>query len=238
MALVVVVAVTRIVLPALDAPGSQARDFVSSKYPKLVVEVDWMVDGGVSYQPSSTVLSFLEQRLNERLSKPGGITVAPGNAIAATKSSYTVSDIRGVESENRQAHTGGDTAAIWIVFASRSGDAGGGGGQIIGVAYSGSAMAVFAATIRDAAGPFVSEETVEEITIVHEVGHILGLVNGGTPMVTPHEDSAHPRHSTNAQSVMYWQVEATDVVGIIRGGGLPNNFDANDIADLRGIGGK
>lgn len=238
LAVVLFLFFTRVALPALDSPGSQARDFASDRYPKLVVEVDWMVEGGTSYQPSAVVLSFLEQRLNERLTKPGGITVQLGNAIDASRSSYSVGDLRDVESQHRSSRTGGDTAAMWIVFATRSADAGSGGGQVIGVAYAGSACAVFASTIEDASGILVPRDTVEKITALHEVGHLLGLVNGGAPMVAPHEDAGHPRHSTNADSVMYWQVEGTDLISILSQGGLPDNFDANDMADLRGIGGK
>jgi hypothetical protein len=57
-------------------------------------------------------------------------------------------------------------------------------------------------------------------------------------MVTPHEDAAHPGHSTNRDSVMYWQAEGTDVVSLFLQGGAPDDFDANDIADLRAIGGR
>jgi len=36
---------------------------------------------------------------------------------------------------------------------------------------------------------------------------------------------------------MYWEVEGGSVVGLIQSGKAPDNFDANDIADLRAIGG-
>ncbi len=218
--------------------GSEARDFVSDKYPKLIVEVDWMVENGKSFQPSGAVLAFLKQRLDERLNKPGGVTVSLGNEIQAAKSAYGTADLREVESKERSTHTSGDTASIWIVFATRSADAATGSGQVIGIAYSGSSAAVFGATVEDHATFLVGADLIEKVTVVHEVGHLLGLVNGGTPMVTPHEDTAHPRHSTSTHSVMYWQVEGTDVISLLSGNGAPDNFDSNDIADLQGIGGK
>jgi hypothetical protein len=221
-----------------DTVGAGARDFVSDKYAKLTVEVDWMVENGKSFEPSPSVLAFLTQRLDERLNKPGGITVSLGNAITATRSSYSTSDLREVESKERAAHSGGETAAMWIVFATRSADSASGAGEVIGIAYSGSSAAVFAATIEAHSSIVASVNSIEKVTVVHEVGHLLGLVNGGTPMVTPHEDTAHPRHSTNPHSVMYFQVEGTDIISVIAGGGAPDDFDANDIADLQGIGGK
>jgi hypothetical protein len=218
--------------------GSRASDYASGRYAKLVVEVDWMVDGSHDYRPSPLVLSFLQQRLNELLTKPGGIVVQLGNAVTATKSSYGTGDLRAVESANRGNHTGGDTAAMWILFANSYAVGGSGGGQVIGVAYSGSAIAIFAATIESASTFAVSTDAIEKITVVHEVGHLLGLVNIGTPMVTPHEDPTHRGHSSNEHSVMYWAVEGSDVVGMILGGNAPDDFDANDKADLHAIGGK
>jgi hypothetical protein len=240
--LVVVLTATLLVVGPFSlgdgAAGSRASDFASSHYPKLVVEVDWMVDGAKDYRPSSVVLSFLQQRLDERLSKPGGIVVQLGDAIPVSKASYNSGDLRAVESAHRGNRTGGDTAAIYLLFANTYAAPSSGAGSVVGVAYSGSAIAIFAQTIQDASSFAVTTDAIERITVVHEAGHLLGLVNIGTPMVTPHEDPAHRGHSVNEHSVMYWAVEGADVVGMILGGTAPDNFDANDIADLRSIGGK
>lgn len=234
--IVVVVLLLTVARPSFlggDSAGSKARDYVSSAYPKLVVEVDWLVEGGKDYKPSLSVLGDLQQKLTARLSKPGGVTVQLGNAITAAHTAYSVADLRDAEGANRATHTGGDTASIWMVFANRYTES----ANVIGVAYSGSAVAIFAATIEGASTFAVSIDAIEKVTTLHEVGHLLGLVNGGTPMVTPHEDAAHRGHSSNTHSVMYWQVEGTDVVSLFLGGGPPDDFDANDIADLHAIGG-
>ena len=216
-------------------PGSRARDYASSSYAKLVVEVDWLAGAGSDYRPSASVLSYLQTELSDRLTKPGGIVVQYGAAIALTKDSYSPADLREVERAHRELRTGGDTAAIWVLFANRYAAS----ANVAGVAYSGSAVAVFAQTIDDASTFAVAAETIERVTLLHEAGHLLGLVNGGTPMVTPHEDAAHRGHSSNDASIMYWAVES-DVVSTILGGrvDLNNPFDANDIADLRAVGGR
>jgi hypothetical protein len=225
--------------PASDgATGSHAKDFVSGAFAKLVVEVDWVVESGTSYKPSTQVIDFLGQRLAERCTKPGGITVSFGNAVPTNDTAFSADELRALESSQRSSHTGGDTAAMWIVFANRYAEGGAGGGVVAGMAYSGSSVAVFAASIGDAATLFAPTEMLEKITVVHEVGHLLGLVDGGTPMVTPHEDPAHPGHSSDPNSVMYWQAEGPGLAQMIQGGATPDNFDSNDIADLRAIGGK
>lgn len=47
----------------------------------------------------------------------------------------------------------------------------------------------------------------EQSTLVHEMGHALGLVNNGVPMTTSHQDTEHGAHCSNANCVMYWQNE-------------------------------
>ncbi len=45
---------------------------------------------------------------------------------------------------------------------------------------------------------------VEQITVVHEIGHALGLVNLGVAPQSAHHSSEHPGHCTNDQCVMFW----------------------------------
>lgn len=48
---------------------------------------------------------------------------------------------------------------------------------------------------------------VEQATIIHEMGHALGLVNNGVPMHASHQDSAHGAHCSNENCVMYYSNE-------------------------------
>jgi hypothetical protein len=224
--------------PAADTVGSRARDIVSSApFTKLHVEVDWMEESGHSYQPSGGVLSFLKQRLEARVSKPGGVTVELSNSIQADRASYTTGDLRALEQTHRNFQPSGDTMTIWVVWATVSADSSG-GGVVAGIAYAGSSCAVFAGTLEDNAGVLTPRETMDKVVALHELGHLMGLVNLGTPMAAPHEDTAHPGHSSNPDSIMYWQVEGAGLFDLLRGGGAPDDFDADDAADLRGIGGR
>lgn len=75
---------------------------------------------------------------------------------------------------------------------------------------------------------------LERATLLHEVGHTIGLVNAGLPMQRPHEDADHAGHSSNARSVMYWALDSTDAIReiLLRDESLPSTFDSNDLADL------
>ncbi|MDC1174320.1 hypothetical protein OAT67_02920 [Bacteriovoracaceae bacterium] len=48
---------------------------------------------------------------------------------------------------------------------------------------------------------------VEQSTIIHEMGHALGLVNNGVGLTSPHHDEEHGAHCSNEDCVMYWQNE-------------------------------
>ena len=104
--------------------------------------------------------------------------------------------------------------------------------SVLGVAVSAASAAVFTEQVRKAAGLVGDARRVELAVATHEVGHLLGLVD--LVLHTGREDPAHPGHSRNPGSVMYWAVE-TDVVTTLLEGGPPTTFDAEDRADLAAI---
>ena len=70
--------------------------------------------------------------------------------------------------------------------------------------------------------------------LVHEVGHLLGLVNLVYQSPVDHEDPDHPGYLGNDDSVMYWAIESVDVGNFIFGS-WPNDFDNDDRNDLAGL---
>lgn len=69
-------------------------------------------------------------------------------------------------------------------------------------------MAIFKDVIKKSGTEGV-QIYVEQATVVHEMGHALGLVNNGLPMRTSHQDSPHGAHCTKPDCVMYYQNEGT-----------------------------
>lgn len=111
--------------------------------------------------------------------------------------------------------------------------------KVLGVFFQNGRIAMFPDAINGGGllgSPFGAAE-VERAVIVHEFGHAIGLVNLGIPMQRDHEDDEHEKHSSNPQSVMYWKVETTLGLSTLTGT-LPNDFDADDRADLQAAGGK
>lgn len=84
-----------------------------------------------------------------------------------------------------------------------------GDSSILGLHFTGSPFVfIFKDVVISTGGDSVGQRYVEQATVVHEVGHAIGLVNNGVRMSSPHEDGAHPHHTTNPNCVMYWTIES------------------------------
>lgn len=105
----------------------------------------------------------------------------------------------------------------------------GGDEDVLGVALRGDLIALFRDSIASASTPLISGRSIEDAVLLHEIGHLLGLVD--VALDTGRADPEHPGHSKNRDSVMYWAVESGVVTQVLEGG-PPKDFDAADLGDL------
>lgn len=213
-----------------------AHDFLSAdRYRNLVVQVT-SVDG---YQPQQTTLNNLSSFLIQRCNKPNGVSFVQTTIPSPGQASYTDNQLREVETRYRSQKTSGQTLTAFVYFA----DGGYAGdtddSKTLGVTYGSSSIAIFEKTVRDYSGDLLqpTEATMETAILLHEFGHVLGLVNYGSPAQVAHEDGAHPNHCNNEDCLMYWLVEQSAISSELLGTGVPQ-LDANCINDLRANGGK
>jgi hypothetical protein len=108
--------------------------------------------------------------------------------------------------------------------------------NVLGVAVDASTVMIFVDNIKESENLIQrpSWENIEASVTVHELGHLLGLVNLVYQSNVDHEDPDHPGHSSNDQSVMYWAIETSDISNILFGT-LPNEFDSDDLSDLSNL---
>lgn len=225
--------------PAGDrtGPGQRAGDYLKPRpHASVLLEVDF-VQGA---EPEQRALGLVEQRLESVSGKPVEVVRTPGVPAQGADHKSTRAEIEDLEARFRGQHSQGERAVLYVLYLDGGFEQDEDDRKTLGAAYRGSSVVMFKGNLRaasrsgtlDLGKPPLAE--VEESVLVHELGHILGLVNCGTPMVTPHEDTepGHGRcHSISRESVMYWAVEVS-VIGSVLGQAPPDDFDADDRADL------
>lgn len=222
--------------PYKQQVGYSANDILSNKnFTNIFIEVMY-VDG---FKPSAETITNLKNFLGSRTYKTN-ITVEERLIIIAKKSIYSIEDIRSIEDANRSKFSGENELAISAIFINGSSSSNTENSIVLGTAYRNTSFVIFEETIQSTANNFFgpSKITLETSVILHEFGHLLGLVNLGTNMVTNHEDTAHNAHCISENCLMYYLME--------NGKSLPNSIkteqipqlDSNCINDLRANGGK
>ena len=104
--------------------------------------------------------------------------------------------------------------------------------QIMGAALRGDVAVVFMEKVGRAGGLVGNSTDAQRAVMLHEAGHLLGLVDNY--LATGRGDPESPSHSPNPESVMYSGVDTT-VSGQFVGEDWPDGFDEDDLADLAAI---
>jgi hypothetical protein len=180
-----------------------------------------------SAAPGSGTLSHLTSVLRDVSGKQ--TSVDGPRAVAGPARSWTATELRQLADDVARTGQGDGTAVIRLLFL--HGDLGG-DDSVLGVAVRGDVAAIFIDQVRASAGVLGSPAPLEDAVTMHEVGHILGLVD--LVLTTGRGDPEHPGHSRNSGSVMYWAVESSLVTQLL-GAGPPRDFDDADRADLETI---
>lgn len=124
---------------------------------------------------------------------------------ARNRSKWSIDDVLNLD-KSMSSPVGPDTLVFKIFFVNGVSED---SSDTIGFHITGTrVMVIFKDVIKGTSGnsPFVSMY-VEQATLIHEMGHALGLVNNGLPMQSSHQDKAHGAHCSQTDCVMYWANE-------------------------------
>lgn len=210
--------------------GASAQELLSSsKFPSLKIEIQYMP----GFVPDAGAVNHLQAFLSTHLNKPGGISVVTKEIPAAANSTLTVNQVHDIEKANRSVFTTDNQLAVYVLYTNGNYSE----KNVLGVAYRNTSVALFGKIIRDNSGGIgqASRTKLEATVLEHELGHLLGLVDVGTPMQTSHK--ANGNHCSTQACLMYHAAETTDILGVLLTGNIPS-LDAACMADIKANGGK
>lgn len=189
----------------------------------VVVEIDYAT-GAEPYTGSAAafgdVWDISQEQMN-RLFEPSGTTWELPHTLEdmeelddVPRGDFGFSDIQPIVAAHRDVPPLlGDRASIYVLWVDGYfRDEDGRNESVLGVSFGDTGViAMFKPVIAGtSAGPLVGvEKFVEQATLVHELGHAVGLVNNGLPLTSAHHDAVNGAHCTNEDCIMNWTIEST-----------------------------
>jgi hypothetical protein len=208
----------------LGPPGAFARTLLRPQA-AAAIALERQQQSGAA--PAAASFAFARDTLQNVTAKSVAAPAVVG--LAGGSRAWTADDIRSLADASAHTPQGGATAVVRLLFLRGTFE---GSEDVLGVTVRGDVVAIFTDAVAGATTPVLSGDTIEEAVLVHELGHVLGLVDLARD--TGRADHDHPGHSTNPKSVMYWAVESS-LVGQVLTGPPPRQFDADDLADLHAL---
>ncbi len=180
--------------------------------------------GNFTVSPSISVWSVTKSNLEDVFAdRSYTVTVnVPDDLSSMTqfpnqgRTSWSINQLLGLVTQYRTESSNFESTSFFVVFV--NGHLGGSPG-VIGVTVSGvlglgaPTVFLFKEVINNFNDTFSPDKVkkAEQMTVTHELGHALGLVNAGIPMFTSHQDTEHGSHCTNTSCGMYWALSDTKV---------------------------
>lgn len=202
-------------------------------FPRLVIEIDYVGDS----RPHPNLEAELEEELHEILDKPGGIDIVLDEQIGSRGENHRwgTGELIDLSEDSKDLEIADDTTRIHVLYLDGHSASDGDGGLVLGLAWANSSIAIFKKSVLRGCrlggmpSPELQEmlcEKAEKSILVHELGHVFGLVENPLPMLEDHRDREHGRHCTNKECVMYWQHRIGRIFAILKGRIMNGNENA------------
>lgn len=216
----------------LRGTGKSAKELLTdSVFKALKIEVQYVK----GTEPAEETLLNLKKFLSTHLNKPKGIHIVTTEIPSPEDTVFNLLRVMQLEDKQRTEFTRNDTLAVYVLFAN---------GyyfnqQLLGHAYRNTSVVVFESHILENATRLKKHSRVylESRVLLHEFGHLMGLVNTGAPVQSDHHDEEHGKHCTNKRCLMYHLADSEEYPLVLIKP-QPPGFDKACLEDLKAIGGK
>ena len=231
------------------APHTAADMVKGAPYDKIVFEIDSVAGHG----PRMQALGDFEQQL-ETLRRDGYVLKSGGFELKTDQTltpsseadhAYTLAELTALAEQSRTHVPAANEALVHLVYVDGHYVEDTATARVLGFAQGHGRVVMFRRSIDagcdSIAFPRIKEtvcDLAEASVLVHEVGHILGLVNNGVPTVANHQDTANGAHCSNVDCIMYYTVDGSSFIALIadrvRGGNTDvSPFDQDCLDDLK-----
>ncbi len=219
--------------------GTSAEDILSDdRYDKLKFELVYTE----SYRPEAESVNAFKNFVNARVVKPGGVQFIEREIPNQAGAPFTLDQIKTIEEEYRTLYNETGTVAIYIFFSNGSSSNDTQSSVTLGTAYRNTSVVVYQKTLE-----LITQSDpellpiLEQTTLEHEFGHILGLINlQNDDIHNAHEDPSNSKHCIVEECLMYFN--ATNVgrsaLNRFMARGMVPQLDPLCIADLQAKGGQ
>lgn len=182
--------------------GSAAHFLLSADtYRSLVVEISYMP----GLEPDTLVTGQLRNFLSAYVNKPDGVRIVKKQIPATPEYLLTLAEVEGLEKGYRSAYTNGSEAALHVLIVNAKYNQ----QSILAMAYRSTSICVFGNAVEQHAGEVgqMNRSQLCANLLKHETGHLLGLVNNGSPMNAVHNDAASFTHCNSPSCLMNTALE-------------------------------
>ena len=216
-----------------DRPvGASAKELLDDRaFKSLTVEVQYMP----GFKPREETIRNMKAFLNTYLHKPAGISVVMKAIPASPQPTLSLDEAAAIEKQNRTQSVSKERITLYVLFTNGTHPR----NEIIGMAYRNTSAVIYSKSIRDNSNPgqVLTRSELETSVLLHEFGHLLGLVNKGSDVISNHVDPANDFHCINKNCLMFHATETKDLSTIQLKGHIPV-LDSPCIANLMANGAK
>jgi hypothetical protein len=151
---------------SLNKPGDYRYAYVSSKTPEIMVELDMLA----GIEPNQFVERWIEQMIAESVKKYGSVALVQ-EITDGYKESYTYEELEELDRKHRSQEFAKQPGYLHVLYLTRSADEPTNAGMVL----NDQAIFVFIDVIKELSEREDIRARVEQSTLMHEWGHLLGL---------------------------------------------------------------